>query len=179
MSLYYLSIDIKLIYNKFINVIIFYINMSIKLPETPMDQIGMEPSLNKLIDWFKEVSEEMDLDEYIESNVREVLNEYKKDSGMEWTKGKYYLYGQVLTDPDSPITRELLQNAIDTNLRRYQEYGGPCNSFEAASIAHSKQLFLNLLELLGFYYITYNEISYAPGGAGYKRALKLWNDRIT
>jgi hypothetical protein len=152
--------------------------MSIKLPETPMDQIGMEPSLNKLIDWFKEVSEEMDLDEYIEPNVRDVLNEYKKDSETEWSKGKkYYLYGQVLTDPDSPITRESLQNAIDINSQRSQEYGGPCNSFEAASIAHSDQLFSNLLQLLGFYYITYNEISYAPDGAGYKRALKLWNDR--
>ena len=179
MSLYYLSIDIKLKYNKFINVIIFYINMSIKLPEVPMDQIGMEPSLNKLIDWFKEVSEEMDLDEYIEPNVREVLNEYKKNSETEWSKGEYYLYGQVLTDPDSPITRELLQNAIDTNSRRSQEYGGPCNSFEAASMAHSDQLFSNLLQLLGFYYITYNEISYAPGGAGYKGALKLWNDSNT
>jgi hypothetical protein len=149
--------------------------MSINIPT--MNEGEMEPSLDQLIDWFKRVGEEMNIDDHIEANEMAVLNEYKTNSMSTWASGKYYLYGQIPIDTNTPITPELLQSAIDANSRRYVEYGGPCNSFEAASIAKSDDQFKNFMKLLDFYHNKYNEIAYAPGGNGYKLAEKSWNSR--
>jgi len=152
--------------------------MSTKIPETPSDQIGKELSLNQLIVWFNNVKKEIDLDIYIQPDMLNVLDEYKKDSESTWSNGKYYQYGQIPTHPDDAITQKTLQIAIDTNSTRLYEYGGPCNSFEADSISNSEKSFTNLLKLLDFYYYRYNEIIYAPEGPGYKKALEAWTDRI-
>lgn len=149
--------------------------MSINIPT--MNEGEMEPSLDQLIDWFKRVGEEMNIDDHIEANEMAVLNEYKTNSMSTWASGKYYLYGQIPIDTNTPITPALLQSAIDANSRRYVEYGGPCNSFESASIAKSDDQFKNFMKLLDFYHNKYNEIAYAPGGNGYKHAEKSWNSR--
>ena len=149
--------------------------MSINIPT--MNEGEMEPSLDQLIDWFKRVGEEMNIDDHIEANEMAVLNEYKTNSMSTLASGKYYLYGQIPIDTNTPITPALLQSAIDANSRRYVEYGGPCNSFEAASIAKSDDQFKNFMKLLDFYHNKYNEIAYAPGGNGYKLAEKSWNSR--
>ena len=150
--------------------------MSINIPKMS-ETLIKDPSLDQLIDLIKVASEETNLDDYLEPNVRKVLNEYKLASESTWSNDKYYLYGQIPIDTDTPITPALLQSAIDANSRRYVEYGGPCNSFEAASIAKSDAQFKNLLVILDFYHNKYNEITYAPGGNGYKRALDDWNSR--
>jgi len=80
------------------------------------------------------------------------LTEYIATSKSSWSKGKFYLFGQLPTDLDTPLTNELLQKAIDVNIQRGIEYGAPANSFEAASIHRSEQIFQNLLYLLGRYY---------------------------
>jgi len=147
--------------------------MDIKIPETPIREIGKELSLNAMIDWFSNVSKEFELDIYIQPDVMKALDEYKKDANI-LLNGKYYLYGQIPIDCDTPITQNLLQSAIDENNKRLIEYGGPCNSFEAASIECSKKRFASLLELLDFYYNTYDKIVYAPGGSGYKMAFERW-----
>ena len=151
--------------------------MDIRIPETPTREIGKELSLNAMINWFNNASKDIELDLYIQPDVLKALDEYKKDAETTWSNGKYYLYGQIPIDCDVPITQNLLQSAIDENNKRFNEYGGPCNSFEAASIACSEKRFTNLLKLLDFYYNKYDEIAYAPGGPGYEKALESWTDR--
>jgi hypothetical protein len=151
--------------------------MDIRIPETPTREIGKELSLNAMIDWFNNASKDIELDLYIQPDVLKTLDEYKKDSESTWSNGKYYLYGQIPLDCDVPITQNLLQSAIDENNKRFNEYGGPCNSFEAASIACSENRFTNLLKLLDFYYNKYDEIAYAPGGPGYIVAYNDWTNR--
>jgi len=151
--------------------------MDIRIPETPTREIGKELSLNAMIDWFSNVSKDIELDLYIQPDVLKTLDEYKKVAETTWSNGKYYLYGQIPIDCDVPITQNLLQSAIDENNKRFNEYGGPCNSFEAASIACSENRFNNLLKLLDFYYNKYDEIAYAPGGPGYEKAFESWTDR--
>ena len=130
-----------------------------------------------MINWFNNASIDIELDLYIQPDVLQALDEYKKDAETTWSNGKYYLYGQIPIDCDVPITQNLLQSAIDENNKRFNEDGGPCNSFEAASIACSEKRFTNLLKLLDFYYNKYDEIAYAPGGPGYEKALESWTDR--
>ena len=151
--------------------------MDIRIPETPTREIGKELSLNAMINWFNNASKDIELDLYIQPDVLKALDEYKKDAETTWSNGKYYLYGQIPIDCDVPITQNLLKSAIDENNKRFNEYGGPCNSFEAASIACSEKRFTNLLKLLDFYYNKYDEIAYAPGGPGYEKALESWTDR--
>ena len=151
--------------------------MDIKIPETPTREIGKELSLNAMIDWFNNASEDIELSLYIQPDVLKALDEYKKDAESTWSNGKYYLYGQIPLDCDVPITQNLLQSAINENNTRFNEYGGPCNSFEAASIACSENRFTNLLKLLDFYYNKYDEIAYAPGGPRYEMAFESWTDR--
>ena len=139
--------------------------MSIKIPETPAVEIGKELSLNQLIEWFKFASEDIDLDSYINSNVLNVLNEYKMDSESTWSNGKYYLYGQIPIYSDEAITQNILQSALNASIERFQEYGGPCNSFEAASIAINEKRFTNLLILIEFYYNKYKEMAFDIKGS--------------
>jgi hypothetical protein len=62
------------------------------------------------------------------------------------------LFGQIAIGLDVPLTNELLQLAIDTNMKRRDEYGIPYNNMEAASIVHSEYVYNNLLYLLQKYY---------------------------
>jgi hypothetical protein len=80
------------------------------------------------------------------------LTKYIEDTKQPWSKGKYYLFGQLLIDMNTPLTNDLLRNAIQANIQRGIDYGGPCNHMEAASMYHSEQVFINLLDLLQKYY---------------------------
>ena len=80
------------------------------------------------------------------------LDEYIKMTTQPWSDGRYYLFGQIAIGLDVPLTNELLQLAIDTNMKRRDEYGIPYNNIEAASIAHSEMVYHNLLDLLQKYY---------------------------
>ena len=80
------------------------------------------------------------------------LTEYIAVSKSSWAKGRFYLFGQLPIDLDTPLTNELLQAAIDVNIQRGIDYGVPANYLEAASMHHSEQVFQNLLHLLGRYY---------------------------
>jgi hypothetical protein len=80
------------------------------------------------------------------------LDEYIKMTTQPWSDGRYYLFGQIAIGLDVPLTNELLQLAIDTNMKRRHEYGIPYNNMEAASIAHSENIYSNLLYLLQKYY---------------------------
>ena len=80
------------------------------------------------------------------------LDEYIEMTNKPWSEGRYYLFGQIHIGLDVSLTNELLQLTIDTNAKRRDEYGIPCNSMEASSIAHSEYVYKNLLYLLQKYY---------------------------
>ena len=86
------------------------------------------PTLNDLIWLVKEHND------YFTDLDLAVLDYYEK-SAKNASNRSYYLYGQLPISQDEPITPELLLQADDMTSARFREYGGPVNSFEAASIA--------------------------------------------
>jgi len=94
------------------------------------------------------------------------LDEYIETTKQPWSDGRYYLFGQIAIGLDVPLTNELLQLAIDTNMKRRTEYGIPYNRAEEESIAHSERVYRNLLYLLQKYYQHPYDLMelYKPGG---------------
>jgi hypothetical protein len=108
---------------------------------------AIHPSLRQLNDYIKRKFKH----DFVGVNTI-ALDEYIEMTNKPWSEGRYYLFGQIAVELDVPLTNELLQLAIDTNTKRRDEYGIPCNSMEAASIAHSEYVYINLLYLLQKYY---------------------------
>ncbi len=53
----------------------------------------------------------------------------------------FYLGGQVKMSPDEEITLDKIKEVREISKKREIEYGGPCNSWEAASIySHNNRL---------------------------------------
>jgi len=154
--------------------------MSIELPNVPTAFIGKEPSLDDLITFVEERKEIILEEELATSDTFNVLREYKNASMTKFAvDGQYYLYGQLLILPCDRITNERLQEAISVNTRRFKEYGGPCNSFEAAYIMNHENNFKDVIKIIDLYY-NLDEIIhslYAPGGSGFKRAKEAWAER--
>ena len=154
--------------------------MSIELPNVPTAFIGKEPSLDDLITFVEERKEIILEEELATGDTFNVLREYKNASMTKWAvDGQYYLYGQLLILPRDRITNEKIQEAISANTRRFEEYGGPCNSFEAASIVNHENNFKDVIKIIDLYY-NLDEIIhslYAPGGSGFKRAKEAWVER--
>ncbi len=80
------------------------------------------------------------------------LTDYIADTNQSWANGKYYLFGQISTGMNDPLTNELLETAIDAFYQKMIDYGQPYNQFEANSIDRSIAVFRNLLYLLQKYY---------------------------
>jgi hypothetical protein len=100
-----------------------------------------------------------------------VLAEYEKITRKSWSKGRYYLYGQLQVLPDTPITRQILDDAKSLHLQRVHEYGEPYSSVEAASIRESEQFYHRLIEIIERYRFIYNDVMYNPvNGIEYLRA---------
>jgi hypothetical protein len=124
------------------------------LPTIPEDFITGQPFVGAIHPSLKQ------LNDYITRKFKRdfvgvdivSLNEYVATTKQPWSSGAYYLFGQLLTSFDAPLTNELLQEAIRTDARRKIDYGSPCNSMEAASINHNIRVFHNLLYLLQRYY---------------------------
>ena len=91
----------------------------------------MNPTLLQLHDFFLE--NEIDLDIDIDKSI---IQTYLNDSKSSWSKGKYYLGGQIKLDQNEPITPELITKAWKPYLDGSCDYY--CNSFEYASILRSK-----------------------------------------
>jgi hypothetical protein len=62
-----------------------------------------------------------------------VIKEYQVDSKSSWSKGKYWLGGQVPMNLDEEITLEKIANVRNIGIQRFEEYGA-CNSAEMASV---------------------------------------------
>ena len=126
-------------------------------------------SLNALIERFNEFRKCSDFWDYQEyQKIIYSLHVYK-DFCTQY-KGDYYLYGQVPTSPDKPITFSMLQEAYDANCKKLTEYGGPCNFCEISRAKSSEETFRNLILSIELYHKMYIEITYAPGGSGFQEA---------
>ena len=50
----------------------------------------------------------------------------------------FYLGGQIKMNKNDIINAELIQKSKDITKQRLEEYGGPCNSWEAISVARTE-----------------------------------------
>ena len=91
----------------------------------------MNPTLIQLEKFVLENDTELDIDK-----DKAIIQTYLNDTTSSWSKGKYYLGGQIPLDPNEPITPELIIKAWKPYLDgRCDDY---CNSFEYDSILRSK-----------------------------------------
>jgi hypothetical protein len=92
-----------------------------------------------------------------------VLAEYEKTSCEPWAKGRYYLYGHLPVLPDTPITRQLLNDALSICRQRLIDSGRPCNALEEASMAQATDLYNKLVLIIDRYRLAYDDVMYVPG----------------
>ena len=95
----------------------------------------MNPSLIQLSQFVPSNDAEREI--YNIEKEKYIIQKYIDDSKSSWSKGKYYLGGQIDLDPNEPITPELFKKAW----KPYLEPGGDyyCNSAEYASILNAKR----------------------------------------
>jgi hypothetical protein len=105
-------------------------------------------TLNKLITFIPENAEERTI---FNNCKKDVLNEYLEDTKSSWAKGQFYLGGFVKMKPDDEITLEKIVEVKQEREKRYIEYGGPCNSLEAASIYRSERQLNEIEEIVKKY----------------------------
>ena len=86
------------------------------------------------------------------------VNQYVLDTESILSDGKYYLYGQLKLDKSTPITKEIIYEAINMNKLRTKEYGGGVNSFEIASIHRHETAFHSILNTIRKYYGTHSPV---------------------
>ena len=121
---------------------------TINIPITPNHMIGHEPCLNDL--------EKFICPENINEEYYRGVKQYVLDTQCSWSNGTYYLYGQKQLQKNTPITQNIIEEAIEINKNRREEYGGPCNSFEAVSIQKHENDFISVLAVIEKYYSMYN-----------------------
>ena len=108
-----------------------------------------KPTLNTLINFVPENEIECEI-----FNInKNVLNKYFKDTKEYWNKGKFYLGGQILIEPNEEITFLKINNVREIQIQKDIDISA-CNSFEIASINQCKRD-LNEIEII---LIKYNEI---------------------
>jgi hypothetical protein len=95
-------------------------------------------NLNTLLSFVPE----NDTERHIFNNLnKQVLNYYLGDTKQTYLNGMFYLGGQVKMKPDEEINLDKIKEVREINRKREIEYGGPCNSWEAASIyGHENRL---------------------------------------
>ena len=100
----------------------------------------MNPSLIQLSQFVPSNDAEREI--YNIEKEKYIIQKYIDDSKSSWSKGKYYLGGQIDLDPNEPITPELFKKAW----KPYLEPGGDyyCNSAEYASILNAKRDLTNI-----------------------------------
>jgi hypothetical protein len=114
-------------------------------------------TLNTLIEFIPNDDTEREI---FEDCKKDVLNEYLADTKSTWSKGTFYLGGFNKMKPDEEITLNKIYEVKITRAKRIDEYGGPCNSAEMASIWRSERqlheievLVKNYSEILKYRYL--------------------------
>lgn len=106
------------------------------------------PTLNTLIEFTPNDDTEREI---FGSCKKDVLNEYLADTKSTWSKGTFYLGGFIKMKPDDEITLKNIDEVKITRARRIDEYGGPCNSAEMASIWRSERQLSEIEVLIKIY----------------------------
>lgn len=88
------------------------------------------------------------LDLVILAPSNSAVTEYIADTKSNWSKGKYWLGGQIQLNPDEKITNILITN-VNNKYNDTDDYA--CNSFELASIRHAKNNFKQIQNLVRQY----------------------------
>ena len=106
-------------------------------------------TLNNMINFVPMNEQERALYNLID---KEALNQYLNDTKSKYYGGKFYLGGQIKMGPDDEITLKKFNEVREITKQRLIEYGGPCNSWEAASISHSERILDNAEKIVKCYY---------------------------
>jgi len=100
-------------------------------------------TLNSLLNFVFENEEEREAF----NKYSKVLSEYLANTKEKYYNGHYYFGGQIKLHPDDEISLKTVEKVREITAKRLIEYGGPCNSWEAASIYNSERR-LNEMENL-------------------------------
>lgn len=99
-------------------------------------------TLNSLINFVPENEFESEI-----FNVNtSVLNKYFKDTKESWSKGKFFLGGQIPMELDEEITFSKINNVREISKQRMNDIG-ICNSWEMASV-YAAERQLNEMEII-------------------------------
>lgn len=90
----------------------------------------------------------------IEKNLFNFDKNIIKRLNLDLDRGDFYLGGQIKMTHNELIDLESIQKVREINIQRNKEYGGPCNSWEAASMYKATKE----LELIENMIIKYNDI---------------------
>ena len=99
-------------------------------------------SLNTLLEFIPNNDIERNIFDNLNKNV---LTRYLNDTKTTYSNGMFYLGGQVKMNPHEEISLDKITEVRVIDKKREIEYGGPCNSWEAASI-NSHRNHLNQME---------------------------------
>ena len=94
----------------------------------------MNPSLIQLSQFVPKNDDERSI--YNIDAEKYIIQKYIDDTKSSWSKGKYWLGGQINLDPNEPITPELFKKAWKPYLDGSCDYY--CNSWEYASVMNAK-----------------------------------------
>ncbi len=83
-----------------------------------------------------------------------VLKEYQDDSKSNWSKGRFWLGGQVPMDLNEEITLKKIANVKKISEERFKEYGA-CNSAEMASVWRSQRQIHEMEKIVQKYLLIY------------------------
>ena len=102
------------------------------------------PTLSRLIDTVKKYPE------YFEGIDVSVLVEYDSSSKLSFHFGKYYLYGQLLVETNSPLTKSLMKKAVVLHCKKLEDCP-PAHQMDFFSIEREMAYFKNFIEILKKY----------------------------
>lgn len=129
-------------------------------------------SLNELIQAFKKY------ESHFSKNDGSVLNYYYSQCSL-YSKGRYWLGGQIILSPDDKIDEELLIFTKNTMDQRIIDFP-PCNSAENASVQQAIAYFNKFLDIFVNYKDIFMHEMYRPpnendpldkGGIMYQKTL--------
>ena len=87
-------------------------------------------TLNSLLNFVCENAEEREAF----NKYSKVVSEYHNNTKEKYYGGHYYFGGQIRLHPDDEISLKTVEKVRQINKQKEIELGGPCNSWEAASM---------------------------------------------
>lgn len=106
----------------------------------------MNPSLIQLSQFVPK--NDIELSIYNIDDEKYIIQQYIDDSKSSYSKGKYWLGGQIQLDPSEPISLELIKRTWKAISDAGDYY---CNSFEYASMLNSKNELISIEKIVKKY----------------------------